>query len=226
MPSRVSGGTLARIAVSITADGQGTLGASPAARRDTIGAASCPGATMKYCSDCGAPVSLRIPAGDTLPRFVCERCGTIHYQNPKLVVGALAQWEDDILLCRRAIEPRHGMWTLPAGFMENAETTTQAAARETLEEACARIEVGSLFTLISVPHINQVHIVYRALLLDLDFSAGAETLEVALFSESAIPWDMIAFRSIALTLRHFYADRRNGHFALHTDDIILQPSGM
>lgn len=181
---------------------------------------------MKYCSDCGASVSLRIPAGDTVPRFVCERCGTIHYQNPKLVIGALAQWEDRILLCRRAIEPRHGMWTLPAGFMENAETTTQAAARETLEEACARIEVGDLFSLISVPHINQVHIVYRARLLDLDFSAGAETLEVALLAESAIPWDRIAFRSIALTLRHFYADRHGGHYGVHTDDIILQPSGM
>lgn len=181
---------------------------------------------MKYCGDCGASVSLRIPASDTLPRFVCDRCGAIHYQNPKLVIGALAQWEDKILLCRRAIEPRRGMWTLPAGFMENAETITQAAARETLEEARARIEVGDLFSLISVPHINQVHVVYRARLLDLDFAAGAETLEVALLAESAIPWDMIAFRSIALTLRHFYADRRAGHYRLHTDDIILQPSGM
>jgi ADP-ribose pyrophosphatase YjhB (NUDIX family) len=176
---------------------------------------------MKYCCECGATVSFRIPADDTLPRHVCDRCRTIHYLNPKMVVGALPEWEDKILLCRRAIEPRLGMWTLPAGFMENAETTTQAAARETLEEACARIEVGELFSLISVPHISQVHVVYRARLLDLDFAAGAETLEVALFDEAEVPWDAIAFRSIALTLRHFYADRLAGRFGVHTGEIIL-----
>ena len=142
---------------------------------------------MKYCSSCGAAVAFRIPPGDTLPRHVCERCGTIHYQNPKVVVGALPVWEDKVLLCRRAIEPRHGMWTLPAGFMENEETTAQAAARETLEEACARIEVGELYTLIDVPHISQVHIIYRARLLDLDFRAGEESLEVGLFTEDEIP---------------------------------------
>lgn len=142
---------------------------------------------MKYCSNCGATVAFRIPPGDSLPRHVCEQCGTIHYQNPKLVVGALAEWGDRILLCRRAIEPRHGMWTLPAGFMENEETTAQAAARETLEEACARIEVGELYTLIDVPHISQVHIIYRARLLDLDFRPGEESLEVALLREDEIP---------------------------------------
>ena len=178
---------------------------------------------MKYCSSCGAAVAFRIPPGDTLPRHVCERCGTIHYQNPKVVVGALATWEDKVLLCRRAIEPRHGMWTLPAGFMENEETTAQAAARETLEEACARIEVGELYTLIDVPHISQVHIIYRARLLDLDFRAGEESLEVGLFTEDEIPWEQIAFRSIAISLRHFFADRRSGQWGVHTASLAPPP---
>lgn len=178
---------------------------------------------MNYCSSCGAPVAFRIPPGDTLPRHVCERCGTIHYQNPKVVVGALPVWEDKVLLCRRAIEPRHGMWTLPAGFMENEETTAQAAARETLEEACARIEVGALYTLIDVPHISQVHIIYRARLLDLDFRPGEESLDVALFAEDEIPWERIAFRSIAISLRHFFEDRRSGHWGMHTASLAPPP---
>ena len=178
---------------------------------------------MKYCSNCGATVAFRIPPGDSLPRHVCEQCGTIHYQNPKLVVGALAEWGDRILLCRRAIEPRHGMWTLPAGFMENEETTAQAAARETLEEACARIEVGELYTVIDVPHISQVHIIYRARLLDLDFRPGEESLEVALLREDEIPWDRIAFRSIAISLRHFFDDRRSGQWGVHTASLAPPP---
>ncbi|GAB4177265.1 MAG: NUDIX hydrolase [Rhodocyclaceae bacterium] len=175
---------------------------------------------MNFCSQCGAPVSLRIPAGDLLPRHVCDACGAIHYQNPKLVIGALAEWRDRILLCRRAIEPRAGFWTLPAGFMENAETTEQAAVRETVEEAQARIETGELFTLINVPHINQVHLFYRARLLDLGFAPGAETTEVALLAEEDIPWREIAFRSVSLTLKHYYADRRAGRFRFHAEDIL------
>ena len=132
---------------------------------------------MKFCSQCGAAVSSRIPDGDTLPRYVCDSCHTIHYQNPKMVVGCIPEWEDKILLCRRAIEPRHGLWTVPAGFMENGETTDQGALRETLEEANARVEIGSLYALYNIPHINQVYILFRARLLDLDFKAGAETLE-------------------------------------------------
>ena len=178
---------------------------------------------MKFCSNCGATVALRIPPGDTLPRYVCQSCGSIHYQNPKIVVGAIPEWEDRILLCRRAIEPRQGFWTLPAGFMENAETTAEGAARETLEEACARIEVGELFTLINVPHISQVHIVHRARLLDLEFAPGEESLEVALFAEEDIPWQEIAFRTIAMTLRHYFEDRRHGNFRFHTGSIALPP---
>jgi ADP-ribose pyrophosphatase YjhB (NUDIX family) len=174
---------------------------------------------IHYCTSCGASVSLRIPAGDSLPRHVCDACGTIHYRNPRLVVGALPVWQDKVLLCRRAIEPRLGMWTLPAGFMENGETVAQAAMRETREEANANIALGEMFTMISVPHISQVHVVYRAILLDLDFSAGEETLETRLFAEDEIPWDDIAFRTIALTLRHFFADRRTGTFGFHPGDL-------
>lgn len=180
---------------------------------------------MNFCSHCGAVVALRVPPGDSLPRHVCESCGTIHYQNPKVVVGAIAEWEDRrILLCRRAIEPRHGFWTLPAGFMENGETTSQAAARETLEEAQARVQVSELFALVDVPAISQVHLFYRARLLDLDFSPGEESLEVALLHEEEIPWEDIAFRSIALALRHYFADRNAGAFRLHVDQLEPVPA--
>lgn len=175
---------------------------------------------MKYCSNCGAPVEHRVPPGDRLPRHICPACGSIHYQNPKVVVGALAEWDGRILLCRRAIEPRQGFWTLPAGFMENRETTAEAAARETLEEACARIQVGALYTLFDIPHISQVHLVYRAQLLDLDFRPGEESLDVALFDEADIPWREIAFRSIERTLRLYFDDRRRGHWPLHTGSIL------
>lgn len=174
---------------------------------------------LNFCSVCGAPVSVRVPAGDNMPRHVCDRCNAVHYRNPKMVVGALPEWEDRILLCRRAIEPRHGKWTLPAGFMENNETVAAAAVRETVEEAGANIELGEMFTLISVPHISQVHVIYRARLLDLDFAPGEETLEVALFREENIPWDEIAFRTIGLTLRHYFADRDVGLFRFHTGEV-------
>lgn len=174
---------------------------------------------INFCSSCGTAVSLRIPPGDSLPRHVCDACGAIHYRNPRLVVGSLPVWEDKVLLCRRAIEPRLGMWTLPAGFMENGETVAEAALRETREEANANISLGDMFTLISVPQISQVHVVYRATLVDLDFSAGEETLEVRLFGERDIPWDEIAFRTIALTLRHYFDDRRIGTFHFHTGDL-------
>ena len=174
---------------------------------------------IHYCSQCGAPVSVQVPPGDTLERHVCVRCGTIHYQNPKLVVGSLPEWQDKILLCRRAIEPRHGKWTLPAGFMENSETLPQAALRETSEEACARVELGEMYTLISVPHISQVHVIYRARLLDLDFAPGIETLELGLFAEAEIPWQEIAFRTIGMTLRHYFADRKSGSFSFHTGEL-------
>ena len=177
---------------------------------------------MNFCSHCGAKVAFRIPQGDTLPRHLCEECGTIHYRNPLIVIGAIPEWRDRrVLLCRRAIEPRLGLWTLPGGFMELDETTTQAAERETLEEANARVELGELFTVLSVPRVNQVHLFYRARLLDLDFSAGPESLEVALFREQDIPWNEIAFRTSAVTLRHYFADRGAGTYGVHTEEIRL-----
>lgn len=174
---------------------------------------------INYCCTCAAPISLRVPPGDSLPRHVCDVCGAIHYRNPRMVVGSLPVYEDRILLCRRAIEPRHGCWTLPAGFMENQETIAEAATRETREEACARIELDDLYTMISVPHINQVHVIYRARLLKAEFAPGEESLEVALFDEASIPWDDIAFRTIAMTLRHFFADRAAGRFGFHVEAI-------
>ena len=174
---------------------------------------------MKFCSQCGAPVALRIPEGDTLPRFVCGGCHTIHYQNPRMVVGCIVEWEDKILLCRRAIEPRYGLWTVPAGYMENGETTHQGALRETLEEANARVEIGPLYALYNIPHISQVYVLFRAQLLDLDFHAGAETLEARLFAESEIPWDQLAFATVRNTLTHYYSDRRRGEYTFHMGTI-------
>lgn len=174
---------------------------------------------MKFCSVCGQAVSLRIPPGDNRERFVCESCGTVHYQNPRNVVGTVPVWEEKVLLCRRAIEPRYGYWTLPAGFMEMGETTAEAAARETLEEAGARVEVQHLFSLLNVPHVHQVHLFYLARLLDLEIAAGEESLEVRLFDESEIPWEDIAFPTVGQTLRFFFADRSVGNYGLHTGDI-------
>ena len=174
---------------------------------------------MKFCPNCAAPVAQRVPPGDSLPRYLCDACGSIHYQNPKLVLGCLPEWESRLLLCRRAIEPRYGYWTLPAGFMENGESTGEGAARETLEEAGARVELIAPFSMISVPYVNQVHLFYRARLLDLDFKAGEESLEVALFEEAQVPWKDIAFRTVGLTLKHWFADRARGSFGFHAEDI-------
>ncbi len=164
-------------------------------------------------------VELRIPEGDSLPRHICFACGVIHYQNPKIVVGCIPEWEEKILLCRRAIEPRQGLWTLPGGFMENAETLTQGAERETLEEANARVQMGDLFAIYNLPHINQVHIFFRAQLLDLDFEPGIESLDVRLFSEEEMPWDKLAFRVIGEPLKRYFEERRQGKLGFHISTI-------
>jgi ADP-ribose pyrophosphatase YjhB (NUDIX family) len=183
---------------------------------------------MKFCSECAHPLTVAIPEGDNRPRFVCTNCGTIHYQNPKMVIGSIPVWEQDgalkVLLCKRAIEPRYGYWTLPAGFMENGETTSAAAARETEEEAGANIELGNLFTLLNVVHVHQVHLFYLARLVDLDFAPGIESLDVQLFSENEIPWSDLAFPTIRTTLELFFADRvrmreDGGTHGFHTRDI-------
>ena len=174
---------------------------------------------MNFCSTCGAAVELRIPPDDNRTRHVCTSCGEVHYQNPKLIVGAIPEWQDQILLCRRAIEPRHGLWTLPAGFMENGETTVEAAARETLEEANAQVSINELYTLYNLPYINQVHLLFRARLLNLDFSPGVESLEVRLFTEAEIPWDTLAFRPVHNSLQHYFADRKLGEFRFRIGDL-------
>lgn len=171
---------------------------------------------MNFCSQCGARVARRVPAGDSIPRHVCDSCGAIHYENPKLVVGCIAEWQGQILLCRRAIEPRYGLWTLPAGFMENGESTPAAAARETLEEACARVSTDAIFALVDVPYISQVHLFYRGQVVDGTHSPGAESLETRLFAEAELPWETLAFRSVAFALRAYLQDRREGRFGMHT----------
>jgi len=173
----------------------------------------------RFCAACGQPVVRRVPAGDSRERDVCGHCGAVHYVNPRPVVGTIPVWQDTVLLCRRAIEPRYGKWTLPAGFMEIGETTGEGALRETLEEACARVELGPLFTMIDVPYIEQVHVFFRAELIDLDFGPGEESLEVRLFREAEIPWPELAFRTVAQTLRLFFADRARGEFGTHVHAI-------
>jgi ADP-ribose pyrophosphatase YjhB (NUDIX family) len=165
---------------------------------------------LNFCSHCGSPVASKIPAGDHLPRFVCASCGMIHYKNPLLVLGCVPQWERKILLCRRAIEPRLGYWTVPAGFMENGETMQAAAARECYEEALAKVEVGSLLAVVNVTHAGQVHVMFRARLAAPEFAPGPESLEVGLYEESEIPWGELAFPSGEFTLRKYFADRAAG----------------
>ena len=155
---------------------------------------------IKFCNSCGAAVTQRIPEGDTLLRSVCDACGAIHYVNPKIVVGCVPVLEDRILICKRAIEPRYGLWTLPAGFMEMNESAAEGAAREALEEANARVEIEDLYTVYSIPHISQVYMMFRARLVDPNVSPGAESLEVKLVTEDEIPWDQLAFQMVRRTL--------------------------
>ncbi len=163
---------------------------------------------MNFCSQCGQPVFMQVPAGDNRPRHVCGSCGHVHYQNPLVVVGCVPEHQDSILLCRRAIEPRRGFWTVPAGFMELGETLAEAALRETWEEAEARVELGTLFAIVDVVYAGQVHVFFRARLHEPVFGAGVETLESRLFAPADIPWGEIAFPSVTLALEHFLSDSR------------------
>ncbi|MEA3291939.1 MAG: NUDIX hydrolase [Pseudomonadota bacterium] len=175
---------------------------------------------MKYCSECGEKVTRRVPEGDTRPRHICDECGMVHYRNPKIVAGCIPVWERKILLCRRAINPRHGLWTLPAGFMENRETVAEAAARETMEEACAEIVNSELYAVYNIPRISQVYVMFRAELLDVNsFGPGEESLEVELFTEADIPWEQIAFPVVKETLLRFLDDRKRGVYPVRVDDI-------
>ena len=160
-----------------------------------------------------------MPPDDNRERAVCTACGEIHYENPLNVVGTVPVWGDQVLLCRRNIEPRHGMWTLPAGFMELGESTAAGALRETIEEAGARVEMQDLFTVLNVVRVGQVHLFYRARMLDTHLDPGPETIEARLFREDEIPWDELAFRTVRQTLELFFEDRRKGHFGVHVADI-------
>lgn len=165
---------------------------------------------MKYCSRCGANVERRIPDDDNRERWVCARCETVHYQNPLVVVGCVPERDGRILLCKRAIEPRYGYWTVPAGFMELGESLAEGAARETLEEALAEVEIGHLFASIDVIDAGQVHLFFTAKLLG-GYGVGAESLETRLFTEDEIPWDEIAFRSGRYALERYFEDRGANH---------------
>ena len=178
---------------------------------------------MRFCSSCGHEVEQAVPPGDNRLRYCCASCSTIHYQNPKMVLGTIPTWGEKVLLCRRAIEPRYGYWTLPAGFMETGESTGEGAERETLEEAGARIALGELFSMLDVPQVEQVHMFFRADMLDERLDPGPESLEARLFAEDEIPWDAIAFRTVSQTLRWFFEDRRTGRFRLHTATIGYPP---
>ncbi len=175
---------------------------------------------MKYCLECGSSeVEHRIPAGDNMPRHVCGSCGYIHYVNPKVIAGCLPVWNDQVLMCKRAIEPRYGLWTLPAGFLEMGETLAEGASREAWEEAYAKVEIGRLYALFSVPHISQVYAIFHVRLVDLDFAPGEESLETALYFEEEIPWDTIAFPAVHKTLELYFEDRREGRLRTHTGEI-------
>ena len=178
---------------------------------------------MKFCSQCGAPVILRVPPGDNRHRHICDVCGVIHYQNPKIVAGCIPEWEGRILLCRRAIEPRYGLWTLPAGFMENGESAVAAAAREALEEANAVVENLRLYGMYSLIHVSQVYLMFRGHLRDGYASPGEESLETQLYAEEEIPWEQLAFTVVHETLRQYFAERRAGAFGVHVGDIIREP---
>ena len=180
---------------------------------------------MNYCNQCGAEVILKVPEDDDRQRYVCISCETVHYQNPKVVAGCLPIWNDKVLLCKRAIEPRLGLWTLPAGFMELGETTVEAALRETREEAKARVKIQNLYVLINLPQLNQVYMIFRSQLLGLDFAPGNESLEVELFHEQAIPWESLAFATIRQTLIFFFSDRKKGEYPLHIGDILKDRDG-
>ena len=175
---------------------------------------------MNYCSSCGSAVARRVPSGDNRERFVCDACGTIHYQNPKIVTGCLPIYGDQVLLCQRAIQPRQGLWTLPAGFLENGETSTEGAARETKEEACANVAIEGLYTVFNLPHISQVYMFFRASLLDLDFAPGFESTDVRLFREDEIPWQDLAFPVVRDTLEHYFRDRASGVYPVRVGDIL------
>jgi ADP-ribose pyrophosphatase YjhB (NUDIX family) len=179
---------------------------------------------VNFCNACAAPVEYRVPAGDHLPRHICPRCGQIQYFNPRIIVGCVPEWEDGrVLMCRRNIEPRFGLWTFPAGFMELGETSAQGAAREAHEESQADVEVGELLAMINVPYVSQVYLVHRARLRTPHHGPTPESSETRLMTESEIPWDEIAFPTVFHSLKFFFADRAAGRAQIHTLELTQRP---
>jgi ADP-ribose pyrophosphatase YjhB (NUDIX family) len=174
---------------------------------------------MNFCSNCGAKLTYRIPDGDDLPRYICDTCHIVHYLNPKMVVGCIPEWKDRLLLCRRAIEPRKGKWTLPAGYLENNETLAEGAKRETLEEARADVEILAPYAIFNLTFINQIYLMFRGNLIDNTYGPGLESTDVALFLEKDIPWNDLAFNVIRETLVRYFEDRSKGSFPFHMGDI-------
>jgi ADP-ribose pyrophosphatase YjhB (NUDIX family) len=175
---------------------------------------------MHFCSNCGSTLTVKVPEGDDRLRYVCEACKTVHYQNPKMVVGCIPVSGDRVLLCRRAIEPRCGKWTIPAGYLENGETVADGAIRESYEEARARFRALAPYRLYNIRHVNQMYLIFLGSLADDVYAAGDESLEVALFKESEIPWPELAFKVIATSLSDYFADRRSGAFPFKLGDIL------
>lgn len=178
---------------------------------------------IQFCQCCGNKVQLQIPEGDNRERAVCTSCDFIHYENPKNVVGCLLEWHGKVLLCKRAIEPRHGYWTLPAGFMENEETTLEGAAREVREEACAECDDLRLFAVYNLPRISQVYMMFFGRLRDGKAAAGDESLEVKLFSQNEIPWDELAFPVVTETLYRYFERKQDRIREVHYADILSRP---
>lgn len=176
---------------------------------------------MKYCSDCGATLSFKIPPDDDRPRFVCDDCDTVHYINPRVIVGILPTYEGKVLMCKRAIEPRHGFWTLPAGFLENGESSEQGARRETWEEARATVGETTLYSIFDLPHISQIYMFYRAELLTPSFEAGPESLDVKLCDENEVDWDNLAFPVINRALKHYFLDRANEKYPVRRIEMLF-----
>ncbi len=174
---------------------------------------------MNFCPNCGAKVNYQIPEGDDRPRHVCPACGEIHYQNPKLVVGVIPEWQGRILLCRRAIAPREGLWTLPAGYLENGETAADGARRETWEEARARVDDLVPYALFDLTFVNQLYLIFRGTMLSEDCRPGDESLAVGFFTEAEIPWEAIAFKVIEETLRRYFRDTSGPGFSFQTGRI-------
>jgi len=179
--------------------------------------------TINFCSLCGSTMTRKIPVDDDHVRDVCPACGHVHYENPKMVVGTIPVWEDQILLCRRNIEPRRDKWTLPAGYLENQESVQDGAARETLEETRAEVSIVGPYRLFNILFVDQIYFMFRAKLLTLDFGPTGESTEVRLFRESEIPWDEIAFEVIRMTLVDYFEDRKTGAYDFYVKDLVYQP---